>query len=59
MDYYLFIDESGDHGLASLNREFPVFLLCGVSTYEKCHDDLKTSFIQIITRTHTQSIKPN
>tara|TARA_R110002020_G_scaffold400024_1_gene610100 strand:- start:454 stop:1188 length:735 start_codon:yes stop_codon:yes gene_type:complete len=30
MKQYLFIDESGDHGLTSLNPDFPVFLLCGV-----------------------------
>jgi len=28
--YYLFIDESGDHGLVNLDPNFPVFLLCGV-----------------------------
>lgn len=28
--YYLFIDESGDHGLTTLNPNFPVFLLCGI-----------------------------
>jgi hypothetical protein len=30
MQYYLFIDESGDHGLASIDPGFPVFVLCGV-----------------------------
>ncbi len=30
MKYHLFIDESGDHGLTTLNPEFPVFLLCGI-----------------------------
>jgi len=30
MKYYLFMDESGDHGLTTLNPDFPVFLLCGV-----------------------------
>ena len=30
MKYYLYIDESGDHGLSSVNSDFPVFLLCGV-----------------------------
>jgi hypothetical protein len=30
MKYYLFIDESGDHGLATVNPDFPVFLLCGI-----------------------------
>ncbi|MBM6498393.1 DUF3800 domain-containing protein [Flavobacterium macrobrachii] len=28
--YYLFIDESGDHGLVNLDPDFPVFLLCGL-----------------------------
>ncbi|MDG2433800.1 DUF3800 domain-containing protein [Flavobacterium sp.] len=28
--YYLFIDESGDHGLVTLDASFPVFLLCGL-----------------------------
>ncbi|PVX45489.1 uncharacterized protein DUF3800 [Flavobacterium sp. 103] len=30
MKYYLFIDESGDHGLKTIDESFPVFLLCGV-----------------------------
>ena len=30
MKYYLFIDESGDHGLTMVNPNFPVFLLCGI-----------------------------
>lgn len=38
--YYLFLDESGDHGLANINPHFPVFLLCGLlfesSNYEFC-----------------------
>ena len=32
MKYYLYIDESGDHGLTTLNPDFPVFLLCGILT---------------------------
>lgn len=28
--YYLFLDESGDHGLSNLDPGFPVFILCGV-----------------------------
>lgn len=36
---FLFIDESGDHGLTRIDTDFPVFLLCGVlvdeSEYEK------------------------
>lgn len=30
MEYYLFLDESGDHGLAKIDPEFPVFVLCGI-----------------------------
>lgn len=30
MNYYLFIDESGDHGLNRIDPNFPVFVLCGV-----------------------------
>ena len=33
--YYLFIDESGDHGLVTLDPSFPVFLLCGLLTSEE------------------------
>lgn len=33
--YYLFIDESGDHGLVNLDASFPVFLLCGLLTSEE------------------------
>jgi len=29
-DYLFFIDESGDHGLRSIDRHYPVFVLCGV-----------------------------
>ncbi|WP_457321977.1 DUF3800 domain-containing protein [Stenotrophomonas sp. P5_B8] len=29
-DYMLFIDESGDHGLETIDRHYPVFVLCGV-----------------------------
>jgi len=32
--YYLFIDESGDHGLVNLDASFPVFVLCAMLTSE-------------------------
>lgn len=35
MKYYLFIDESGDHGLKTIDSSFPVFLLCGVLISEE------------------------
>lgn len=41
---YLFIDESGDHGLTKIDTDFPVFLLCGVlikeADYEKIRQDI-------------------
>lgn len=30
MKYYLFLDESGDHGLSNVDYHFPGFVLCGV-----------------------------
>ncbi len=33
--YYLFLDESGHHGLKKINQEFPIFLLCGCIISEK------------------------
>jgi hypothetical protein len=30
MKYYLFLDESGDHGLANIDYNFPVFVLSGI-----------------------------
>ncbi|MGB8194069.1 MAG: DUF3800 domain-containing protein [Chitinophagaceae bacterium] len=30
MIYYLFLDESGNHGLSCIDESFPVFVLCGV-----------------------------
>ena len=51
MKYYLFIDESGDHGLVNLDPGFPVFLLCGVllsqedySRFQLCFGGLKNHF---------------
>ena len=28
-DYYVFLDESGHHGLKTINQEYPILLLCG------------------------------
>jgi hypothetical protein len=51
MNYYLFLDESGDHGLVKVDPHFPVFVLCGVITSEESHvqtsnqmNDLKRRF---------------
>jgi len=47
MKYYLFIDESGDHGLTHVNPDFPVFLLCGVLMSSEDYEQLKTDFNKI------------
>ncbi len=44
MKYYLYIDESGDHGLTTVNADFPVFLLCGVVIAEDEYENLRQSF---------------
>ena len=38
MNYYYFLDETGDHGLSFVDENFPIFLLCGCLIGE---DDLK------------------
>ena len=35
MKYYLFLDETGDHGLTYIDRNFPLFLLCGLIIEQK------------------------
>ncbi len=47
MKHYLFIDESGDHGLVSVNFDFPVFLLCGVIISSEKYESLSSSFNSI------------
>ena len=47
MKYYLFIDESGDHGLSTVNPDFPVFLLCGVIIAANEYENVRQSFNQI------------
>lgn len=44
MNYYLFIDETGDHGLTTLNPDFPVFLLCGALLSDNEYENLNHSF---------------
>ena len=41
MDYYLFIDESGDHDLTHFDPAFPVFTLCGVVMSSNSFEILK------------------
>ena len=45
--YYLFIDESGDHGLVTLDEAFPVFLLCGLLTSEDNYKEIRQSINEL------------
>ena len=47
MKYFLFIDESGDHGLTIVNPDFPVFLLSGVLISEDNYSMLKSTFNKV------------
>lgn len=47
MKFKLFIDESGDHGLVSLDPQFPVFLLCGILCSEESYENLRVNFNRI------------
>lgn len=49
MNYYLFIDETGDHGLTTLNPDFPLFLLCGALIAKQEYDNIEASFNKIKT----------
>ncbi len=41
MPFYLFLDETGDHGLAHVDSNFPLFLLCGCLFSEAALADLR------------------
>jgi len=47
MKYYLFMDESGDHGLTILNPDFPVFLLCGILMTEDEYSSFSSEIDQL------------
>lgn len=47
MDYYLFLDESGDHGLKNIDMNFPVFVLCGIIMSKTEYETLRINFNQI------------
>lgn len=44
MKYYFYIDESGDHGLTTINPDFPAFLLCGVLVAAGEYENIRQSF---------------
>lgn len=45
--YYLFLDESGHHGLRKINQEFPILLLCGCLIEQTYY---KTEFTKELNR---------
>ena len=47
MKYYLFIDESGDHGLKTIDESFPVFVLCGIVFSETDYLEFKNALIEL------------
>lgn len=47
MKYFLFIDESGDHGLINIDKNFPVFVLCGVLFSEESYSKLTSEMLSI------------
>lgn len=47
MKYYLFIDESGDHGLGNIDSNFPVFVLCGIVVSENDYENIKNNINKI------------
>lgn len=49
MKYYLFLDESGDHGLKTIDKSFPIFLLCGILFSEENYKIIRTEINQIKT----------
>ena len=48
MKYFLFLDESGDHGLSRIDENFPIFLLCGILISEENYNKISNDFNQKI-----------
>ena len=46
--YYLFLDESGHHGLKVINREFPILLLCGCIFEQDYFDSQSCEGVELI-----------
>ncbi len=49
MKYYLFIDESGDHGLTTVDPVFPIFLLSGVLVSEEEYQNIRAAMNELKT----------
>jgi len=47
MQYLLFLDESGDHGLNNIDPQYPVFVLCGIILPETSYQLLQSEVANI------------
>ena len=47
MKYYLFLDESGDHGIKRIDENFPIFLLCGILISEESYSLIREKINKI------------
>ncbi|MBU2592577.1 MAG: DUF3800 domain-containing protein [Patescibacteria group bacterium] len=45
-NYYLFLDESGHHGLKTINQEFPILLLCGCVVEKEYYEKVFTPEVE-------------
>lgn len=48
--YWLYVDESGDHGLAKIDPQFPVFVLCGILVSRSEYETLRYLMNQLKIR---------
>ncbi len=47
LNYFLFLDESGDHGLSNIDDNFPIFVLSGILINETDYTTLEQTMLQI------------
>ncbi|KAA5539661.1 DUF3800 domain-containing protein [Adhaeribacter rhizoryzae] len=47
MKYFLFIDESGDHGLSKVDPAFPIFTLCGIIFTQESYEAFRLALNEL------------
>ena len=47
MKYHLFIDESGDPSLSSINADFPIFVLLGCLLEDSAYQDIRVKIVEL------------
>jgi hypothetical protein len=55
MKYFLFVDECGDHGLNKIDKQFPIFLICGILITEKETEKMRANIAKL--KSHYWPIK--